>query len=96
MVLDLMLGGDLKYHLQQTGAFPEEAVKIYAAEMVSVIEYLHSRGVVHRDIKPDNLLLDEAGHIHLTDFNVATYLPHDNSPLQSFSGTVTYMGMLIL
>jgi serine/threonine kinase 32 len=92
MVLDLMLGGDLKYHLHQNGAFPEEAVRIYAAEMVCGVEYLHSRGVVHRDIKPDNLLLDEAGHVHLTDFNVATYLPHDGSPLTSFSGTITYMG----
>lgn len=92
MVLDLMLGGDLKYHLQTTGAFPEGAVKVYTAEMVCSIAYLHSQGVVHRDIKPDNLLLDEKGHVHLTDFNVATYLPEDGSQLRSFSGTVTYMG----
>ena len=92
MVLDLMLGGDLKYHLQQTGSFPEEAVRIWAAEMICAVEYLHEKGVVHRDIKPDNLLLDEKGHVHLTDFNVATYLPSDGSRLQSFSGTITYMG----
>lgn len=92
MVLDLMLGGDLKYHLQQTGSFPEEAVRVYAAEMICAIEYLQTKRVVHRDIKPDNLLLDEEGHIHLTDFNVATYLPEDGSPLKSFSGTLTYMG----
>lgn len=92
MVLDLMLGGDMKFHLGQTGTFPEEAVRLYAAEMVCSLGYLHGKGVAHRDVKPDNLLLDEQGHIHLTDFNVATFLPRDGSKLKSFSGTLTYMG----
>lgn len=95
MVLDLMLGGDLKYHLQHTGSFPEDVVRLYAAEMVCALDYLHQRGIVHRDLKPENLLLDGSGHVHLTDFNVAAFLPADGCPLRSFSGTVTYMGTLL-
>jgi serine/threonine kinase 32 len=93
MVLDLMLGGDLKFLLRKSGRMPEEWVRFYCAEMICALDYCHSQGVVHRDIKPDNLLLDEKGHVHLTDFNVATYLPKDGLPLTSFSGTVSYMGM---
>ena len=75
---------------------PEEWVKFYAAEMIVALEYCHKQGIVHRDIKPDNLLLDDKGHVHLTDFNVATYLPQDGSPLTSFSGTVSYMAPEVL
>ena len=96
MVLDLMLGGDLKFLLRKTGRMPEEWVKFYAAEMIVALEYCHKQGIVHRDIKPDNLLLDEKGHVHLTDFNVATYLPQDGSLLTSFSGTVSYMAPEVL
>jgi serine/threonine kinase 32 len=96
MVLDLMLGGDLKFLLRKTGRMPEEWVKFYCAEMIVALEYCHQQKIVHRDIKPDNLLLDEKGHVHLTDFNVATYLPQDGSPLTSFSGTVSYMAPEVL
>ena len=92
MVLDLMLGGDLKFLLRKSGRMPEEWVRFYAAEMIIALDYCHKQGIVHRDIKPDNLLLDERGHVHLTDFNVATYLPQDGSQLTSFSGTISYMG----
>lgn len=92
MVLDLMLGGDLKFLLRKSGRMPEDWVRFYTAEMIVALDYCHRQGVVHRDIKPDNLLLDERGHVHLTDFNVATYLPKDGSELTSFSGTVSYMG----
>ena len=92
MVLDLMLGGDLKFLLRKSGRMPEEWVRFYCAEMIEALDSCHRQGVVHRDIKPDNLLLDERGHVHLTDFNVATYLPEDGSKLYSFSGTVSYMG----
>jgi serine/threonine kinase 32 len=54
MVLDLMLGGDLRFHLDRLGMFREDMVHFYACELACALEYLHSRRIVHRDLKPDN------------------------------------------
>ncbi|KAJ3317711.1 hypothetical protein HDU76_001076 [Blyttiomyces sp. JEL0837] len=90
MVIDLMMGGDLRYHLDRIGGFKESAVRGFAAELVCGIEYLHRNKVVHRDLKPDNVLLDADGHAHLTDFNIA--VRYDNRKyLKSHSGTIAYM-----
>ena len=61
MVIDLMLGGDLKYHLQKQGPFTQDMVRFFAIEISCALMYLHRQGIVHRDIKPDNLLLDANG-----------------------------------
>ncbi|XP_036133996.1 serine/threonine-protein kinase 32B isoform X2 [Molossus molossus] len=59
MVVDLLLGGDLRYHLQQDVHFTEGAVKLYICELALALDYLQSHRIIHRDIKPDNILLDE-------------------------------------
>uniref|UniRef100_A0A6I8RUM3 Serine/threonine kinase 32C n=1 Tax=Xenopus tropicalis TaxID=8364 RepID=A0A6I8RUM3_XENTR len=59
MVVDLLLGGDLRYHLQQNVQFTEETVKMYICEMALALDYLRSQHIIHRDVKPDNILLDE-------------------------------------
>uniref|UniRef100_A0A8C7FD72 Serine racemase-like n=1 Tax=Oncorhynchus kisutch TaxID=8019 RepID=A0A8C7FD72_ONCKI len=90
MVVDLLLGGDLRYHLQQNVHFNEDAVKLYLCEMTLALDYLQSQHIIHRDIKPDNILLDEQGHAHLTDFNVATIIK-DGERATALAGTKPYM-----
>ncbi|KAJ3415355.1 hypothetical protein HDV05_005092 [Chytridiales sp. JEL 0842] len=90
MVLDLMLGGDLRFHLDERGGFTEEMVRVWAAEIVCSVGHLHEQGIAHRDLKPDNILLDTQGHAHLTDFNIAvSFLGRHH--LSSHSGTLAYM-----
>ncbi|XP_050069455.1 serine/threonine-protein kinase 32A [Anopheles maculipalpis] len=90
MVCDLLAGGDLRYHLQHQVEFSEAGVSLLVCELGSALDYLQKQRVVHRDIKPDNILLDEEGHAHLTDFNIATRLPPDGLAC-SMSGTKPYM-----
>ncbi|XP_069394819.1 serine/threonine-protein kinase 32C [Paralichthys olivaceus] len=90
MVVDLLLGGDLRYHLQQSVQFSEDAVKLYLCEMTLALDYLQSQHIIHRDVKPDNILLDEQGHVHLTDFNIATIIK-DGERATALAGTKPYM-----
>ncbi|XP_061692512.1 serine/threonine-protein kinase 32C-like isoform X2 [Syngnathoides biaculeatus] len=90
MVVDLLLGGDLRYHLQQSVPFSEDAVKLYLCEMTLALDYLQSQHIIHRDVKPDNILLDEQGHAHLTDFNIATIIK-DGERATALAGTKPYM-----
>ena len=62
-----MNGGDLRFHISRK-AFTEDAVRFWIAELGCALRYCHQQGIVHRDVKPDNVLLDECGHVHLADF----------------------------
>jgi serine/threonine kinase 32 len=73
IVVDLMNGGDLRFHISRK-TFTEEAVRFWIAELGCAVRYIHQQGIVHRDIKPDNVLLDLDGHVHLADF-VRTRFP---------------------
>ena len=88
-MVDLMNGGDLRFHISRK-TFTEEAVRFWVAELGCALRYIHKQGIVHRDVKPDNVLLDSEGHVHLADFNVASdFTP--NRPLTSKSGTLAYL-----
>ncbi|EIN10012.1 kinase-like protein [Punctularia strigosozonata HHB-11173 SS5] len=89
-VLDLMLGGDLRFHLERKGPFPEEVVRFWVAELSQALEYLHRQRIMHRDIKPDNILLDAAGHAHFTDFNIAIHYSEKRMHT-SVAGSMAYM-----
>lgn len=70
-ILDLMGGGDLHYQLNQHGVFSEAHTKFYAAEIILGLEHMHRRFIVYRDLKPANILLDEHGHIKISDLGLA-------------------------
>ncbi|KAF2227316.1 kinase-like domain-containing protein [Elsinoe ampelina] len=89
IVVDLMTGGDLRFHITRK-TFTEEAIRFWIAELGCALRYIHQQNVVHRDVKPDNVLLDNEGHVHLADFNVATDLT-PGKPLTSKSGTLAYL-----
>ncbi|XP_023571141.1 serine/threonine-protein kinase 32A isoform X2 [Octodon degus] len=90
MVVDLLLGGDLRYHLQQNVHFQEDTVKLFICELAMALDYLQSQCIIHRDMKPDNILLDEHGHVHITDFNIAALLPKEMR-ITTVAGTKPYM-----
>lgn len=71
LVMEFMPGGDLFALLQNVGSLTEETAKFYASEIAAAIAHLQYAGIIHRDIKPDNLLIDEAGHIKLGDFGLS-------------------------
>ncbi|XP_062089252.1 serine/threonine-protein kinase AtPK2/AtPK19-like [Humulus lupulus] len=90
LVLDFINGGHLGYHLYCQGLFREDLARFYTAEIVSAVSYLHENGIMHRDIKPQNILLDAEGHIMLTDFGLAKQFD-ENTRSSSICGTLEYM-----
>jgi len=75
MVMDFVEGGELFSLLRRSGRFPNPVAKFYAAEVALALEYLHSRNIIYRDLKPENLLLDRHGHLKITDFGFAKRVP---------------------
>ena len=71
-VMEYLPGGDLLSLLIQFDVFPEPMAKFYAAEMLCSLEEVHRLGYVHRDVKPDNFLIDARGHLKLGDCGLAT------------------------
>ncbi|KAI8979569.1 camp-dependent protein kinase 9 [Mycotypha africana] len=71
MLLEYVVGGELFTHLRKAGRFTNDMTRFYASEIVLAIEYLHSKDIIYRDLKPENLLIDYQGHIKITDFGFA-------------------------
>ncbi|CAD8052785.1 unnamed protein product [Paramecium sonneborni] len=89
LVMDLLTGGDLRYHIGKMRRFSEQHTKFIIGSILLALEYLHSNGIIHRDIKPENIVLDKNGYPRLTDFGIARIIKPENS--QETSGTPGYM-----
>ena len=91
-VLEFCSGGELFYHLSKRGRFNEASAKFYFAEVLLGLEYLHNRNILYRDLKLENILLDEEGHVRLTDFGVSKVTQNDGKEVKfnSVVGTREY------
>ncbi len=77
LVMDYMPGGDLMSQLIKKDIFKEEEGKFYVAELIAAVESIHKLNCIHRDLKPDNILLDSRGHIKLSDFGLCKVMDSD-------------------
>ncbi|KAL7717246.1 non-specific serine/threonine protein kinase [Entamoeba marina] len=73
LVMEYCSGGDLATLLEHVGCLDEHATKIYSAEICLSLHYIHNIGCIHKDVKPDNILINKFGHLVLTDFGLSSY-----------------------
>lgn len=91
LIMDYAPGGDMGMALANHRRFTVEAARVYAAEIVLALEYLHKQNIIFRDLKPDNVVFDEQGHAMLTDFGLSKTGVGSHDVSQSFCGSVAYL-----
>lgn len=96
MVIDYLNGGELFYHLTHDDYFHESRAKLYAAEVVSALGYLHEHHILYRDLKPENLILDMHGHVCLVDFGLCKVGWQPSTLSYTFCGSAEYLSPELL
>jgi len=95
-VMDFINGGELFQHLVTEGSFSIPRTRFYAAQIGSGIAYLHSQGIIYRDIKPENILIDDTGNIIMTDFGLSKEGFNSETTTNTFCGTPEYLAPEII
>jgi serine/threonine protein kinase len=97
--MDFLNGGELFFHLRKETKFSERRACFYAAQLVEAIRCLHSNGVIYRDLKPENVLLDSDGNLKITDFGLSKQgveTSNEGAKTYSFCGTPEYLAPEII
>ncbi|KAI9216649.1 kinase-like domain-containing protein [Blastocladiella britannica] len=95
-VMEYVRGGEIFFHIVKERKFAEERVRLYVAEILLALQYLHSKGIVYRDLKLENLLIDDAGHVKITDFGLCKEGIGQGDTTSTFCGTPEYLAPEIL
>mmetsp|Transcript_21884 Transcript_21884/g.31883 ORF Transcript_21884/g.31883 Transcript_21884/m.31883 type:complete len:736 (+) Transcript_21884:44-2251(+) len=96
LVTDYYNGGSLFYHLRKSRVFSEERARFYAAELLSALHHLHQQHIIYRDLKLENVLMDNMGHIALTDFGLSKQNIDLTGGATTFCGTAEYIAPELL
>jgi serine/threonine kinase 38 len=80
LVMEYLPGGDLMTLLMRKDILTEEESRFYIAESILAVATVHSMSYIHRDLKPDNILIDRSGHVKLSDFGLCKHTPKANTP----------------